>query len=217
MKKIYFVRHGESLLNTENKEQGPHGSLSEHGRKQAAFVAHRFRTIPVECIVSSPYERTRETAEIINTELKKEILYTDSLIERRPPSKYIGVSYADDPEYLEVRKQMLENRLIDPSWRHSDEDNFFDLKNRAENALDYLRDLEQNSILAITHAGILRVIMASIIFGKELTYPEYLKIFLTFRASNTGITVIEYDEHSPQPGWKIIVWNDHAHLGSPMT
>jgi broad specificity phosphatase PhoE len=215
MKKIYFVRHGESQLNTENKEQGPHGSLSEHGRKQAEFVAKRFHTIPVECIVASPYQRAKETAEIINTELNKEILYTDFLIERRPPSKYIGASYTDDPEYVEVQKQISKMRLLDPSWKHSDEDNFDDLKTRAENALNLLHTLPHDSILAVTHAGILRVIIAAIIFGKDLTYSEYLKIYHTFKVNNTGITMVEYHEATVAHGlgWKLVAWNDHAHLG----
>ncbi len=61
MKKIYFVRHGESMLNTENKEQGSEGALSELGRKQASITGQRFNTVTVDIIVSSPYPRTVET------------------------------------------------------------------------------------------------------------------------------------------------------------
>jgi broad specificity phosphatase PhoE len=156
MKKIYFVRHGESILNTENREQGAEGSLSVTGRAQAEFVAKRFHTITFDVIVSSPYTRAKETAEIINKELNKDVLYSDFLIERRPPSKYIG-EVVTDPEYIKIRDLMRDKRAIDPLWKYADEDNFDDLKTRAESALEYLHSLPHDSILAVTHAGILRV------------------------------------------------------------
>jgi broad specificity phosphatase PhoE len=214
MKKIYFVRHGESIFNTENREQGADGSLSDTGRSQAEFVAKRFHTIALDAIVSSPYTRAMETAKIINKELNKDILYSDFLIERRPPSKYIA-EIVTDPEYTKIRDLMRDKRAIDPLWKYADEDNFHDLKTRAESALEYFHSLPYDSVLAVTHAGILRMIMASIIFGKELTYAEYLKIFHTFKVTNTGITLVEHRESIPAHGlvWRLIVWNDHAHLG----
>jgi broad specificity phosphatase PhoE len=211
--KIYFVRHGESLLNIENKEQGSEGSLSELGMKQAEFVAKRFDSIPVDIIVSSPHTRTKETAAIINQKLNKEILYSDFLIERVPPTEFIGVRN-DDPKYLEIKKIMSNKRLVDPDWKYADEDNFTDLKNRALNALSYLKELDKETILAVSHAGILRVIAAVIIFGEELTYREYIKLFWSLKSINTGITLVTYEnsEQSSHPGWKIVAWNDHAHL-----
>lgn len=214
MKKIYFVRHGESILNIENREQGADGSLSETGRAQAEFVAKRFHSISFDVIVSSPYTRAKETAAIINKELGKDILYSDFLIERRPPSEFIG-ELVTDPEYTKIRDLMRDKRAENPLWKYADEDNFNDLKTRAESALEYLHLLPYDSVLAVTHAGILRVIMASIIFGKGLTYDEYLKIFHTFKVTNTGITLVEYREAPTAhiAGWKLVVWNDHAHLG----
>lgn len=214
MKKVYFIRHGESELNIGNREQGSEGSLSELGRKQAEFIAKRFIKIPIDIIVSSAYQRTKETSEIINNSLHKELVYSEFLIERRPPTKFIGTSN-DDIEYTKIKKLMSEQRLIDPEWKYADEDNFIDLKNRAINALEYFKNKNEQSILAVSHAGILRVIVAVIIFGEELTYREYIKMYWALKSQNTGITLVEYDD-SPKtsyPGWKMITWNDHAHLG----
>src|SRR5438132_190364 len=119
--KIYFVRHGQSELNIGNKEQGSEGALSDLGKKQAEFVAKRFSDIPVDLIVSSPYERAKETADIINAHLNKELIFSDLLVERRSPSKFVGVSN-DDPEVRQALALMKENRLIDPMWRYTDEE-----------------------------------------------------------------------------------------------
>ena len=70
-KLIYFVRHGETESNAEGIRQGPNGRLTAKGREQALATAKRFpkyRGRP-QVIISSPFERARETAEIIGKEL----------------------------------------------------------------------------------------------------------------------------------------------------
>src|SRR6185369_10254997 len=206
--KIYFVRHGQSELNIHDKEQGADGALSELGRKQAAFVGKRFSDIPLDLIVSSPYERAKETAGIINEHLNKELIFSDLLVERRPPSQFIGVSN-DDPEQRRVFALMKEQRMIDPAWRYADEETFIDLKVRAVAALSYLGSLEKDSLLAVTHAGILRMIIAAMIMGEEMTYAEYLKFYFGMRTHNTGITLIEYRvDPTGNNRWQLIAWND---------
>ncbi|PIR38017.1 MAG: hypothetical protein COV34_02930 [Candidatus Zambryskibacteria bacterium CG10_big_fil_rev_8_21_14_0_10_42_12] len=214
MKKVYFVRHGESLLNVENKDQGPEGALSEKGREQAEFVAKRFQNIPVDIIVSSPYERTRETTDIINKDLHKKITHSDFFGERRSASRFFGTRH-DDPEYLEVRKLAHEKWLEDPTWRHEDGESFQDVKERAQKSLELLESLEEENILVVTHAGILRAIIAVVIFGKDLTYEEHAKLHLTLVSNNTGITLIRRGTHPifKVERWALIAWNDHAHLG----
>src|SRR3989344_6948177 len=89
VKLIYLVRHGETVLNAQNIRQGPEGSLTEKGRAQALATAKRFpknKGRP-QVIISSPYQRTKETAEIIAKELGMPIEYSDLLVERRNPSE----------------------------------------------------------------------------------------------------------------------------------
>ena len=206
--KIYFVRHGQSELNIEDRDQGADGALSGLGREQAAFVAKRFSDIPIDLIVASPYERAKETASIINAHLNKELIYSDLLVERRPPTEFIGMRF-DHPEYRKVTALMTEKRTIDPAWRYSDEENFVELKGRAIQALAYLGTLEKEVVLAVTHGGILKMLIAAMIMGDGLTYPEYLKFYFGTKTKNTGITLIERDEKGK---WALIAWNDHAHL-----
>src|SRR3990167_11215140 len=94
MKLIYFVRHGETKFNTENIKQGPEGSLTEKGRVQALATALRFpkkKGCP-QVIIASPYQRTKETAEIIAKELKMPVEYSELLVERKNPTEVVGHS-----------------------------------------------------------------------------------------------------------------------------
>ena len=206
--KIYFVRHGQSQANLEQREQGALGALSELGREQADFVGKRFSDLPVDLIVCSPFERAKETAEIINSHLNKEMVFSDLLMERRPPTAFIGIR-TDDPEYEKAKVLMREGMERDPAWRYSDEDTFTDLKKRAIQGLEYLSGLGKEHVLAVTHGGFLRMLVAVMVMGEELTYPEYRKFFFSFKTHNTGISVVE---QSDDGRWSVIAWNDHAHL-----
>ena len=63
---FYFVRHGVSEWNTENRLCGRSDvSLSDEGRRQATRLAERLRALPPDAIYTSPLRRTVETAEII--------------------------------------------------------------------------------------------------------------------------------------------------------
>jgi probable phosphoglycerate mutase len=71
---IYFVRHGETLWNTERRLQGSSDSpLTERGRAQAAENARTLREAVPEVLtlpfVVSPLGRARATMEIIRAEL----------------------------------------------------------------------------------------------------------------------------------------------------
>lgn len=210
--KIYFVRHGQSELNIENRDQGPDGPLSELGRDQAAFVAKRFSDIPIDLIVSSPYERAKETATIINSHLNKELIFSDLLVERRSATELVGMPF-DDPEHIRITALIRAKRSVDPHWHYDDEENFVDVRTRAIQALTYLGALGKDEILAVTHGGFLKTVIAVMIMGEEMTYAEYLKFYVTLMTQNTGITLVEH--RTDQLGterWRLIAWNDHAHL-----
>ena len=92
MKKVYFVRHGESDGNRGLTHPINDSSLTDTGRSQAAFVAERCAKLPIEIIVCSTMNRTKETADIIFGTCPKPIEYSDLFRERRRPSEIFGKS-----------------------------------------------------------------------------------------------------------------------------
>ena len=206
--RLYFVRHGESENNALNIPQVPDVGLSERGSREAKALAERIAHLPVDLILSSPYKRTSETTEIINEHLQKPVEFTPLLQERRNPSEIIGMS-ADDPESLRIRSLILENYGKE-GWRYSDEETFSDLKDRALALLQYTINLERERILLVTHGAFLLFVIATMIFGEELTPHIHKKFIVSVRNNPTGLTVSEY---TPENNWRLLTWNDLAHLG----
>lgn len=204
--KVYFVRHGETESNVANKLQDGSSRLSLKGKEQAKFLAERVSKLKIDAFLSSTYERAKETAEIINGALNKEIDFTDLFIETKVPSEIVGRT-SNDPETIRIQKLWYEN-FGNPEWHFSDEENFHDRKKRALACLNYLISLDKENILVVTHGTFLRLIIAIMMVGENLTLEEDRKMSTALISSNTGITVCEYAENK----WQIITWNDIAHL-----
>lgn len=64
---FYFIRHGETELNAQNKccGGGTDASLNETGRQQAINLKEKLKNYKFSNIISSPMKRARETAKIL--------------------------------------------------------------------------------------------------------------------------------------------------------
>ncbi len=209
MKRFYFVRHGETLLNAEHIRQGGDGALSPKGREQAEQVGKNLAHFPIRRIISSHYERARETAEIIHEHIHVPIIYSDLLIERRNPSEIVGKK-TDEPEVTSVVDK-IEGSYHDDNYRYSDEENFVDLKHRASRALSFLARHGAHETCVITHHVILKMLIAYLLYRERLTAREYAKLSFFNVSDNAGITICEYHPwkmFSPTRGWKVVSYNE---------
>jgi phosphohistidine phosphatase len=92
---LYIVRHAiaveEGAAGYESDSERP---LTDKGRKKMRQVAKGLRSLGVDfdLILSSPYVRARETAEILADvfKMKKNITFTESLIPLATPELLIG-------------------------------------------------------------------------------------------------------------------------------
>lgn len=87
MKRVYFVRHGESEGNRDGILADARSSLTDAGRAQAKGAAESIlaRGIKIDKIFSSPFVRARVTADIIAEHIsypKESILEVPELRER---------------------------------------------------------------------------------------------------------------------------------------
>jgi ribosomal protein S21 len=82
----FFMRHGEAMNHiqeTWTRELHRHGALTEKGKQQVRENAQAFKETP-DVIIASPYERTKETAEITAEAVsfpKEKIIFDDRLKE----------------------------------------------------------------------------------------------------------------------------------------
>ncbi len=208
---VYFVRHAESQYNALDRHQVASVGLSELGIKQAEYVAQRLSTKKIDVIISSPYERARQTAEFISAVVQKPVELTPLLTEIRRPSVIEG-RYHDDPEAVRIRSAILDN-LHDPAWRYADEETFFDARDRAVQCIKLITCLDKSNVLLVTHGGILGMIIAVMLHCEELEVRDFLKLQGFLHADNASITLCEYMNDKT---WKLITWNDCAHLERPV-
>lgn len=208
-KLIYFVRHGETELNAKNIRQGPEGSLTEKGRAQALATAKRFPKYKgsPKIIISSPFQRTKETAEIIAKELKIPIKYSDLLVERKNPSEIVG-HWGEEKEVREIIDRIDKSYHAD-DLRVSDEENFTDLKARAKKLLYYIAGIRKKRIIMVTHGIFLKMVMSYMLHGDSLTASEYNNLSYFNPINNASMAICSYTTHwFKKNEWKLIVWND---------
>ena len=211
MKKIYFVRHGETESNIGNTVyHTPTTPLTQKGKSQVVIVAERFAKIPIDTIVSSNLTRAKETVEIIAKKIDIPVNYSDLFVEIRKPSAVFGKD-KNSKIALDYKKE-IKNNYHDLNWHYSDEESFNELKKRALNALKYLANRPEDNILVVTHADFLKCMIACVNFGDKLTREECDKYIHSLRSENTGVTILEYSAESKNLHWSLVVWNDHSHL-----
>ena len=207
--KVYFVRHGEGHHNANNLYSLPEFELTEKGKGQAKAAAERVKHLPIELIVASPFKRTMQTMEIINEVIKKKVVLSDLAVEVKRPTEIAG-KRIDATENMEIRKQLDDNFHVE-DYHFSDEENFFDLKNRAQKFLKYLETFEEKHehLLVVSHAVFIKMAVLSMVLQDALTPKAFLNAYNTLALATSGLTMCEKNEK----GWKLITWNDQSHLG----
>lgn len=210
MKRFYFVRHGESEGNVGKIIQGAATPLTEKGKNQAKLIAKRVADLEIDHIVSSTMVRAKHTAEEIAATLKKDIEFSDLFVERLRPSESYGMDSESDA-YKKIDHSIIKN-WHQSGWRHSDEENFEDLRARAESCLSFLKELPHTHVLVVTHGLFLRALLGAVIFADEFSSRHMEQLIITLATANTGITLIDYDTKYPNRGWLLRTFNDYAHL-----
>jgi|SRR5665213_870616 len=213
MKTIYLVRHGESEINvSETYMDDAPPPLTEVGKEQSQFIAKRAKNIVFDALIASPFERTKETAQMIAKETGHEIEYCDLFIERTLTKSLIGKSRSD-PE-SKARAEL--------AWRSSQEsgrekvegtETFEEIKGRAIKALKFLEARPEENIMLVGHGFFTRALIGCMLYGEGMTTEAFAPFVWGLRTTNTGISVLKYNPTDAHRAWWLLAWNDHAHLG----
>ena len=114
----------------------------------------------------------------------------------------------DAPEVLEIMRFVAEH-WTNARVKHSDEENFFDLRQRALKALDHLVARRERTVLVVTHGTFLCMLIGCMLAGEEVSPQWFDHIHRFLVLHNTALSVCEYDQRK----WQLVSWNDHTHLG----
>lgn len=165
MKRLLFVRHGQTDFNESNRLSGRIDSvLTDKGREQATEAGQKIKSyqdIKIDIIVSSPLIRAKETAGIIANIIgypKEKILVNQLFTERN-----FGINEGiDDLEFLKTHSYK--------DYDYGDgAETIAVLQQRADAALEWLEQLPYDTVLLVGHAAFGRA-LRRVLKGEP---PEY--------------------------------------------
>ena len=151
MKKIYFVRHGQSKWNVEDKICGATDiELTDEGHNQAIVTGNLIKdnNIMADMILCSPLKRAADTAKHISEITGIPYMVDDRLIEQNF-GKFEGSSPRNSEIFFEAKKQFLN--------RYEGGESMFQVAHRIYSLLDELKQDDKTYIL-VAHNGIARIV-----------------------------------------------------------
>jgi broad specificity phosphatase PhoE len=149
MKKLYFVRHGQSVMNVSGHVSGHTDTeLTDEGREQAKVAGQSAKNLQIDYIISSPLKRAHETAKIIAREIgyPEASIHLNSLFMERYYGKAEGEVWRAD---LDVDG-------------FADVETVDEIMGRAKQALKFLHSLEAERILVVSHGAFGRALRSVI-------------------------------------------------------
>ncbi len=208
---VYLIRHGLSEANIVPVAQTPESPLSEKGLKQAESIAERFSNISFNKVISSTLPRAGQTAQKISDSSGVSIEFSDLFVERILPSSLHGKPYSD-PAAGRIWKDW-EKSLVSMDIKVEDGENYQDIILRSENALEYLLQQSEKTLVVVSHSFFIRTLISRILSGDELTPALFGNLQRSASIENTGVSVIVYKRGRDKTSyWKLLVHNDHSHL-----
>lgn len=213
---LYFVRHGESLANTADRDRRPRPDdddrLSELGWEQARGLGRRLSGLGIEVIVASSMGRAQETAAGIAEVLEVPVETDPDLREWRQSDAF----YAASPDYG-YTGTLAWMPTADPGFAEPGAESFESIVARAQRVQERLAERAATQrVLAVSHFAFLHFFLGATLFGKDFS-PRHLPALWQMGHANTGITIFEHRARRVMDGmdfsgWVLTTWNDQAHL-----
>jgi|688.fasta_scaffold23319_12 probable phosphoglycerate mutase len=211
-KTIYFFRHAQSDENI-NQNKNIHVRdqyLTEAGKLQATQLAERVKSLQIPVLISSTLTRSKETVKIISSIVDVTVCYSDLFIEKQKPSSIIG-QVRQESAILAIEQQWT-NSLFEPNIQIEDGDSYDSILARAEQAIEFLKSSSEQVLGVVTHQFFLNALIIKAILGDSLTPEIYKRLQEQYWLENTGIVILHYHPDYLYTGWKLITYNDTAHL-----
>jgi len=205
VKDIYFIRHGQTVKNTKHVHQHYDEPLSMRGHRQAEQVAGFIKTLHIESLVTSPFARARETAEVIGERLRVPYVIDVSVHETIRPLYLYGKSH-----FSWVTFRYLSNLFLhqgNARWDDDGAENMFDVRNRVHDAKDMIMETQENSIGIVSHAVFIDMFVHWVCAEKNMSVLRFIHMIVFMKKMpNTSIVHIQYnpDAQSGTCPWNFV-------------
>lgn len=154
--KIYFVRHGQTDWNLEQKMQGGESEkdLNETGIEQAKQTREKIKDLKYDMIIRSPMKRVEQTTDLIN-ERKDVPIVIDERIRERKLGELEG----------HVVTEEIENNIWDYELNY-DIPGGERIKDFEKRILEFIQEIKQKysdkTILVVAHGGVAKLLIANL-------------------------------------------------------
>ncbi len=149
MKRLYYIRHGETKMNRSGHYSGTSETkLTPKGRAQAKAAGQLAKNLNIDYIVASPLSRAQATAKIIAKEIGYPVakIHTNALFIERHFGAMEGLPWEPD---LDI------DGIADVESKH-------ELLSRAKEALAFLHTLPYDNVLVVAHGTFGRALRSHI-------------------------------------------------------
>lgn len=207
---LYLIRHGQAIVNVEPIIGGMRGDrgLTELGIQQAALLRDRLLDsgeIQPDILIASTLPRARQTAEIIAPAFPGvRLMFDDAVQELRCGDDGDGLTideYKARFGWISFDEEPL--RSVDP---HGESWGTFIL--RIATALTRItRDYAGKTIVVVCHGGVIDASFLHFFGMNGLAFPQ-----AGFATQNTSLTHWEYTRYHGKMRWRLVGYNDAAHL-----
>lgn len=202
MKRIYFVRHGQTEWNVTERFQGQWDSdLTEIGRRQAEAHGRLLAGLGLDAMFASPLGRARQTAELIRGHVHLPVRYDDRLKEWDCGDWSGHLRSEVESRWSDEWEALVADRF---HYRGPGCENYPDMFERARPFLDELLVSDVTAAAVVSH-GMIGKVMISVLLSLEeedtlAVYQANDVVFrVTFDASGAVAHHFQAGE-GPMPG-----------------
>lgn len=196
---LLLIRHGVTDWNQARRWQG-HADipLNETGRQQAAALAKRLATWPLDAVISSDLRRCAQTAVTLAAPHDLQPVL-DPIWRERDVGDFAGFTSEEVRARFPELWANASRGLVDPPNGEA----FLDLHRRALAAYEKVLAAHSGQTVAVvSHGGLLHTLIAHVV---GLNGSDYGRFSLR---GNTGLSIIEVTNQGPY----LVRLNDTSHL-----
>lgn len=211
---IYFIRHGKTEWNLEQRFQGGQGDskLLKSSWEDIEKMGHYLRGTHFQAVYSSPLERARQTAQGIADAAQCRLpIHLDERLREMNLGQLEGMKYADAEKLFPAE--------IDNFWHHPEK---YDAavvggesyQNAMERGLSFGQEMaekypkDSDKILVVSHGAVLSAIMGALL-GYDLSHLRQNGVIY-----NTSLTILKSRDGGK---FDLVKWSDVTPLGHQMS
>lgn len=204
--RVIFVRHGETLWNTQGRMMGQLNSpLTSKGEQQVLALGARLKAYPISALYSSDLGRAMQTAQAIADASGLEINQDQGLREIHM-GNFQGYTYAEIAEKFPAEWQGYQG-AGQYTYPIPNGESHAQKSIRSVETLNRLTDQHVGeTIVMVSHAGILRAVFEYVLQLPPNNRERFQRNNATFNMFS------KIGDH-----WSLVVWGDQTHLSEALS